>query len=650
MSSAKTSYEVYILQGADKWTLHVRYGAADRKRAIESAKELDVSKGVKAVRVIRETYNPDTNEADEVVVYETKNRDKIGESNQKRQPLKAQKSSGIEAAAKTKAVKTKAVKTKTARSKKKKAATVKKANTQNPQPSEVNPTILGLFIKFVMVILISLFVGTVVTLGVDYLLAVTQSKGVQLNKIIHDVVPISAFLFGFLAVFLPLLTRLFQQAGGGKSRRTNVEQAHIVHHGGAARHKQVIRKKGPSKADLKRIREETLQKLEEEKEAAAKQAQQTRQADDTKTDTAPSAENVKTNDRTDSTESRESTESTYGTESTETTESTENTYGTESTDSAESTESAEDDINQPEDTPKLKMAKSQMLSFLGSALEAAKQSGNKLDQRNKFGVSLFMAGACNISARRRSLSFDEVAAVLHQCICALGTAPNVSKTFVKKIPNYLVEPQYKEMYDRGAQAMKRFIDRGEAGDTGINSALEDWNRPVQAAGGGKLMAVMFTDIINSTALTQKLGDHGAQEMVHIHNRLVRSEIVAQMGKEVKHMGDGIMCSFNTPTAAVEAGVAMQKALQKHNESGHHIQFEIRIGINAGELIREENDLFGSTVQMAARVCAKADSYQVYVSDVVKSNASAKSAHFVSAGSFELKGFSEPVELFEAVWR
>ena len=451
---------------------------------------------------------------------------------------------------------------------------------------------------------------------------------------------ISTFLFSFLSVFLPLLTRLFKKSGGDKPRRTTAQRAHIRHHGTASRQKQVVRKKSPSKDDLKRIREEMLQKLEAEKKAKAKQAQQTdadkqtqqagadkqaqqtgedkqaQQVDDDKIDTAPSTDDFTANDSTD----------------------------------GEENDSEENGMNLAEETPKVKMAKTEMLSFLGNALEAAKQSGHPLDQRNKFGVSLFISGACNTCAKRRSLNFNQITTVLYHCICALGTPTDMSKTFVQKISDYLIEPQYKEMYDRGSQAMNHFMDRGNGSDTGIHAALEDWNRPVQSAGGGKSMAIMFTDIINSTAITQKLGDHGAQEMVHIHNKLVRSEIIAQMGKEIKHMGDGILCSFNTPTAAVEAGVAMQKAVQQHNQSGHHIQFEIRIGINAGEPIRAENDLFGSTVQMAARVCAKADSYQVYVSDAVKSNASAKSANFASAGYFELKGFSEPVELFEAVWR
>ena len=389
-----------------------------------------------------------------------------------------------------------------------------------------------------------------------------------------------------------------------------------------------IPKKGPSKAELKRTREQMLEKREKEKKA---EAQQTQQKGDDQTDRAAGD-----NDQTDNTLSDN--------------DQTDQTLSADDIKANDAADSEDQEINLPEETPKMKTAKTRMLSFLGSALEAAKKSGHKLDQRNKFGVSLFVAGACDICAKRRSLTVDEAATVLHHCICALGTAPNVSKNFVQKIPDYLIEPQYKDMYDKGSQAMDRFTDRGESGDTGIHAALEDWNRPVHSAGGGKLMAIMFTDIVNSTALTQKLGDHGAQEMVHIHNKLVRSEIIAQMGREIKHMGDGIMCSFNTPTAAVEAGVAMQKAVRQHNESGHHIQFEIRIGINAGEPIREENDLFGSTVQMAARVCSKAESYQVYVSDSVRSNASAKSARFTSAGSFELKGFREPVELFEAVWR
>jgi len=156
---------------------------------------------------------------------------------------------------------------------------------------------------------------------------------------------------------------------------------------------------------------------------------------------------------------------------------------------------------------------------------------------------------------------------------------------------------------------------------------------------------MFTDIVNSTAKTQELGDHGAQQMVHIHNQIVRTALINNYGKEVKHMGDGIMAVFPSSASSVEAAIEIQKNMASHNAS-QDLKFQIRIGINAGEAIAEENDLFGSVVQLAARVCAQAGGDETLVSENVKNTYGGSRASFVSQGTRQMKGFSDPIEVFQ----
>jgi class 3 adenylate cyclase len=114
--------------------------------------------------------------------------------------------------------------------------------------------------------------------------------------------------------------------------------------------------------------------------------------------------------------------------------------------------------------------------------------------------------------------------------------------------------------------------------------------------------------------------------------------------EVKHLGDGIMASFNYLPASVECALKIQKEFESYNEnSGSPIH--VRIGIHAGEPIEESNDLFGSAVQMAARICGVAQADTILVSREVRDACTGVDFKFESMGSETLKGFSEPVQLF-----
>jgi class 3 adenylate cyclase len=160
------------------------------------------------------------------------------------------------------------------------------------------------------------------------------------------------------------------------------------------------------------------------------------------------------------------------------------------------------------------------------------------------------------------------------------------------------------------------------------------------------ITVMFTDIAGSTELTGRLGDVGGQQLVRIHNQLVRDALRAHHGREVKHMGDGIMASFRSATAALDAASMIQRSVQavRQNDEGA-TQLEIRIGLNAGEPIVEEDDLYGAVVQTAARTCAAAVPGQVLLTPVVRHLAAGKSFRFTDAGARQLKGIEPALNLW-----
>jgi class 3 adenylate cyclase len=161
-----------------------------------------------------------------------------------------------------------------------------------------------------------------------------------------------------------------------------------------------------------------------------------------------------------------------------------------------------------------------------------------------------------------------------------------------------------------------------------------------------ISTVLFTDIVSSTAATQRLGDVRAQELVRWHNAVVRAALDHSGGTEVKHTGDGIMAAFNSPSRALEAAVEIQREITH----GDGIELHVRIGLNAGEPIEEEGDLFGLTVQLARRICDQAQGDQILVSDVVRQLASGKGFTFADAGRFLPKGMETHVPIFEVDWR
>ena len=153
----------------------------------------------------------------------------------------------------------------------------------------------------------------------------------------------------------------------------------------------------------------------------------------------------------------------------------------------------------------------------------------------------------------------------------------------------------------------------------------------------------------STALTQRLGDAKARELLREHERIVREALKSHGGSEVKTMGDGFMASFSSATKALECAIAMQRAFADHNESVEE-PIRVRIGLNAGEPIAEEDDLFGTAVNLAARICAHAEAGQILAPIVVRELAAGKQFMFADLGEAELRGFEDPVRLFEVRWR
>jgi class 3 adenylate cyclase len=201
------------------------------------------------------------------------------------------------------------------------------------------------------------------------------------------------------------------------------------------------------------------------------------------------------------------------------------------------------------------------------------------------------------------------------------------------------------------------INNPAAGDSeAVVRAIDEFLADRPGTGGrgpreaaGAFRAILFTDLVGHTEMMSRLGDEKGREVLREHERITREVLAAHGGTEVKTMGDGFMASFGGVTKAVECAVALQKEIGNRKwEIGEELS--VRCGLNAGEPIEEDGDLFGATVILASRIAAKAEGGEILVSDTVRGLCSGKGFLFSDRGEFEAKGFEEPVRVYEVRWR
>src|SRR6059036_608921 len=165
-----------------------------------------------------------------------------------------------------------------------------------------------------------------------------------------------------------------------------------------------------------------------------------------------------------------------------------------------------------------------------------------------------------------------------------------------------------------------------------------------------IRTILFTDVVNSTTFTQSLGDEAAIALLGVHDTIVRDALSALGGREVKHTGDGIMASFVSTAGAVRCAIQIQRELARHEEANPERSVKVRVGAAAGEPVEQHNDLFGSTVQLAARLCAHAQPEQILVTNAIAELCLGKGLQFEDLGEVVLKGFGYPVRAHAAAWK
>ena len=161
------------------------------------------------------------------------------------------------------------------------------------------------------------------------------------------------------------------------------------------------------------------------------------------------------------------------------------------------------------------------------------------------------------------------------------------------------------------------------------------------------VTLLFTDLVGSTQLHDRLGDDAVDVLRRQHFRTLHDAVVAAGGREVKRTGDGVMAVFASATEAVRCAVAIQQAVTAVEDGA----LSVRVGLNAGEVSVEDGDFYGTPVNVAARLCDAAYGGQVLASDLVRGLVGSRGGHrFLSLGSLSLKGLHEPVRVWEVAWQ
>jgi class 3 adenylate cyclase len=163
------------------------------------------------------------------------------------------------------------------------------------------------------------------------------------------------------------------------------------------------------------------------------------------------------------------------------------------------------------------------------------------------------------------------------------------------------------------------------------------------------VTLLFSDIEGSTAKTEELGDQRWMEVLREHNAIIREQLAAQDGFEVKNEGDGFMLAFQSARKALRCAIETQKAFAKRAESSD-VPILVRMGLHTGEVIKEGDDFFGKHVNLAARIASQASGGEILISSLLKElTASGGDIKFGEGRDVELKGLSGLQGVYAVEW-
>ncbi|WP_092787394.1 adenylate/guanylate cyclase domain-containing protein [Rhodospira trueperi] len=630
-------YEVYALENGG-WVLHGRYTSAEKNQALDEARELD-ARIRRPTKVIRESYNTDTNRYTDQTVFRSPLARGERERARDREALGPVGGTafhgtrphtvippGLEEAFGTE------------------SADKPPRHSLLGKPKPVR-TVRDLVARLMFVVIASLVIATSGTALIPVGISMLRNAGVYIDTILLSETLFAAFMVLVLGTGLLLTARLVPLEGfledSARARKRKADSARSA----AVKKSMPERERKPEPS--KRTPEPTPEPTDDSGEAAAPEEMSAKDAP-----TLQEYQRLKREEKEREKEEKKQKKAEKKKEGQEE-EAPQQARSGEADGEAEAATDpdAQDQQAEPKApvSPALSAGRDLLHSFLGKYVSALKTIRSHLDTYNRFGINLYLAGCCDVLGHRVGMSRSESQLLLRETAEIMGTRPALARSFVVQLDTYLTEERYAQMVQYGREAMTLMLNGGVEPFDNLGMVVEDWNTPRTQKVTGNTIAIVFTDIVGSTDMTSAVGDIKAQDILRAHNSAVRSALGRFSGREIKHTGDGIMATFEHVPDAVRGMADVLKAVRAHNQTHPDMPLRIRIGINAGEPISAENDYYGLAVTIAARVCAKADADQIMVSQVVRDMCADTDLRFADRGTETLKGIKGPQPIHEVLW-
>ena len=182
----------------------------------------------------------------------------------------------------------------------------------------------------------------------------------------------------------------------------------------------------------------------------------------------------------------------------------------------------------------------------------------------------------------------------------------------------------------------------------VDPALPDYRHQTSPDG---MMTIIFTDIVGSTEMMERLGEEAWLDMIRAHNRLVRGVVAKSGGDVVKSQGDGFMLAFASASAALLCAVELQRAVRQLSAAHHGPSVHVRIGVHTGNVFQLDEDFFGKAVVLAARITGQAEGGQILVSAASKEFTERLGRwSYCAPTSLRLKGLADPQRVYSLGWQ
>jgi class 3 adenylate cyclase len=165
------------------------------------------------------------------------------------------------------------------------------------------------------------------------------------------------------------------------------------------------------------------------------------------------------------------------------------------------------------------------------------------------------------------------------------------------------------------------------------------------------VTIMFTDLEGHTRLFESLGSEAVYQLLDDHLSVMKTQVLRYGGRIVKTEGDGLIASFSSIRQAVDCAIQIQLAVSNLRPSTGREPLPVRIGINSGEALKQDDDLIGLAVVKAERIMRLASGSRIYLSQVSRSLLGPASGLLIrSRGWHQLKGVARKERVFEVAWR